>query len=67
MKSLHLDRVVGVAGDVPAGIGAGVGEERVGAGDVFFGLDGVDLKFGLAEFAGDGEDAGAMDGAKRGA
>ncbi len=56
-----------MAGDVPAGVGVGVREECVGAGDIFFGLDGVDLKFGFAEFAGDGENSGAMDGAERGA
>jgi len=51
-----------VADYVPAGIVGGVGEEGAGAGDVFFGLDGVNLVFGFVAFVGDGEQADAMDG-----
>ncbi len=37
-------------------------EERAGAGDVFFGMDGVDLVFDFVAFVRNGEDAQAMDG-----
>jgi hypothetical protein len=57
-----LDWVVGVAGDVPAGAVVGVGEEGAGAGDVFFGMNGVDLIFHFVAFVGNEEHADAMDG-----
>jgi hypothetical protein len=62
-SKLHGDGVVGVAGYVPAGAIAGVGEEGVGAGEVFFRVDGVDLIFDFVVFFGDGQHADAVDGA----
>jgi hypothetical protein len=63
---LHWDGVVGVARDVPAGAGVGVGEEGAAAGDVFFGMDGVDLVFHFVAFVGNEEYADAMDGGSGG-
>jgi len=61
-KGLHRDGIFGVVGDVPAGIALGVGEDCAGAGNVFFGSDGVELKFGFAGFVRNGEKADAMNG-----
>ena len=36
-KSLHRDGIVGVAGDIPAWVLAGVREKGAGTGDIFFG------------------------------
>ena len=62
MAVLHGDGVVGVAGDVPAGFLIGVGEQGAGAGDVFFGMDFVELVFGFVAFFGNREHANPMDG-----
>jgi hypothetical protein len=51
-----------VAGDVPAGAGVGVGKKRASAGNVLFGMDGVDLVFHFVAFVGDEEYADTMDG-----
>jgi len=56
-----------VAGDVPAGILAGVRKQRAGTGDIFFGAEGVDLEFDFATIVGNGEDADAMDRRRGGA
>jgi len=56
-----------VSGDVPAGILARVGEQRARTGDVFFGMDGVDLKFSFVAVVGNREDADAMNGRRGGA
>ena len=42
-------------------------EKCAGAGDVFFGSDGVELVFGFVGFAGNGEKANAVDGGVGGA
>jgi hypothetical protein len=62
LADLHRDGIVGVAADVPAGILAGVGEKRTGTGDVFFGVEGVNLEFGFVAVVRDGEETDAMDG-----
>jgi len=51
-----------VTRDVPAGIETAVGEKCAGAWDVFFGLHGVDLVFGLVAFVRNSEKAHAVDG-----
>jgi hypothetical protein len=61
---LHGDGVVGVAGDVPARILIGVGEQRAGAGDVFFRLRGIDFEIILTGLIGNSEHAGAMHGGR---
>ena len=61
---LHGDGVVGVAGDVPAGILIGVGKQGAGAGDVFFRLRGIDFEIILTGFIGNSEHAGAMYGGR---
>jgi hypothetical protein len=57
---LHGDGVVGVAGDVPAGILIGVGKQGAGAGDVFFRLRGIDFEIILTGLIGNSKHAGAM-------
>jgi len=61
---LHGDGVVGVAGDVPAGILIGVGKQGAGAGDVFFRLRGIDFEIILTGLIGNSEHAGAMYGGR---
>jgi hypothetical protein len=53
---------MGVAGDIPAGAGVGVGEEGAGSRDIFFGMNGVDLVFHSIAFVWNEEHADAMDG-----
>lgn len=50
-----------MAGDVPAGLVVGVGEESAGARDVFFGMERVNLIFGFVAFVGDRKDAKPVD------
>ena len=59
---LHGDGVVGVANHVPARTVAGVGKDRVAAGDVLFGMNGVDFVFGFVAFRRDSKKTDAMNG-----
>jgi len=61
-SKLHGDGIFGVAGDVPAGILRGMGEERVRAGHVFLGLQSVHLVLGFVAFVGDSKKASAVYG-----
>jgi hypothetical protein len=54
------DGVVGVAGNVPAGAAAALGEEGVATGDVLFGMDLVEFESGVVGFVGYGEKANAV-------
>jgi hypothetical protein len=62
LAGLHSDGIFGVARNVPAGIVIGVREKGAGAGDIFFGLHGVDLVFGFVSFVGNCQKANAVDG-----
>ena len=53
---LHRDGIFGVADHVPTGVIAALGENRVAAGDVFFGVNRVDFVFDFAAFRRDGEE-----------
>jgi hypothetical protein len=57
---LHGDGVVGVASYIPAGILVGVREKGARAGDVFFGLGGINFEIGFAIFVGNGEETCAV-------
>lgn len=59
---LHRDGVFGVTNDVPARVLRGVGEKGVGAGNIFFRMDFVDLEFRFATFIRDGQKASTVDG-----
>jgi hypothetical protein len=63
----HGDGVVGVAGEVPAGLLVGVRKEGSGAGDVFFGAEGVNLEIGFVALVRDREKANAVNGRSRSA
>jgi len=56
-----------MARKVPAGCVTRVREERVRAGNVFFGLHGVDFIFDFVVLAGNSDDAGTVHGTGRGA
>ena len=56
-----------MAGDVPAGILAGVRKQRAGAGDVFFRAEGVDLELDFVAVMRNREYADAMDRRRSGA
>lgn len=51
-----------MAGDVPARILIGVGEQGAGAGDILFGMDFVDFVLGLVALVGNREHPDAVDG-----
>jgi hypothetical protein len=64
---LHWDGVFGVAGNVPAGAVAALGEEGTRAGHVFFGLLNVDLVFDAVSLVGNGKQADAVNAGSGGA
>jgi hypothetical protein len=64
---LHWDGVFGVAGNVPAGAIAALGEEGTRAGHVFFGLLNVDLVFDAVSFVGNGQESDAVNAGSGGA
>ena len=61
--ALHRDRILGVAGDVPARADSGVGKEGAHAGEVLFGLLRVNLVFDFVVFEWNGKEADAVDAA----
>jgi hypothetical protein len=65
--NLHRDGVFCVAGDIPAGTIAALGEQGARAGHVFFGLLSVNLIFHAVSFVGDSQEAYAMNTGSGGA
>jgi hypothetical protein len=64
---LHLDGVVEVAGEIPAGGVSRMGKESARAGDVFLRAQRIDFIFNSVVLAGNGDDARAMHGTGGGA
>ena len=60
------DRIVGVAGHVPAGVIAALREKRMAAGHIFFRMNLVQFKGGFVTFIGNRQEANAMNRAARG-
>src|SRR5208337_1841637 len=67
MGKLHRNGIFGVARDVPARADSGVGKEGAHAGEVLFGLLGVNLVIDFVVFERNGEKAIAVDAAHGGA
>jgi hypothetical protein len=66
-KPLHLDRVVEVAGEIPAGWLSRMGKKSARAGDVLFGAQRIDFIFDSVVLTWNSDDARAMHGTGRGA
>jgi hypothetical protein len=61
MMQLHRDGIFGVSNHVPTGFVAGLGKDRMAAGDVLLGAVGVNFVVNFVAFRRDGQQANAVD------